>query len=442
MPPIPMTSQNPPPDSRGSMSLNLVALSPLVLTFLLLTVLILPTVPLYLGAATSMALGTTMAAAVIVFVCWFHGAVRTHNALGYTLNFFVVPGVVVFFTTVVILAHSIVADAILSADITRTVASFIPLAFLLFGAIFFGRALLASSDKAINLAIRFSFWILCLVIVLQWTDIQPRAYAFPKSMFPFTETSHFALAYTPILMYLCVRAKRSRSLWWLSAAFALALLLQSLSLLIGCILIAAVCRRLFLVSICAAVILIALAAGLPLGLEYFGSRLDFSGSAINLSNLVYVQGWELIPESLSRSFGWGVGFQQLGFHGTNAPASVLIHTITDGEDANLTDGSFVFSKLASEFGIAGFVLALLYLIGASRCIRALRKGGEGAPMCFARCIVVAYGGDMFVRGTGYFVESTFLFLAATSALFSGSIMSIFFRETKAILRRGIAVQQP
>jgi hypothetical protein len=421
------------------MSLKLDTLSPLVLTFLLLTVLILPTLPLYLGVATSMALGTTMAAAVIVFFCWFHGALRIHDAFGYTLNVCVVPGVVVFFTTAVVLAHSIVADAILSADITRTVASFIPLTFLLCGAIFFGRALLASSDKAINLAIRFSFWILCLVIVLQWTGIQPRANAFPKSMFPFTETSHFALAYTPILMYLCVRAKRSRSLWWLCAAFTLALLLQSLSLLIGCILIAAVCRRLLFVSICAAV---GLVAGLPLGLEYFGSRLDFSGNAFNLSNLVYVQGWELIPESFSRSFGWGVGFQQLGFHGTNVPASVLIHAITDGEEANLTDGGFVFSKLASEFGIAGFILALLYLIGASRCIRALRKGGEGAPMCFARCIVVAYGADMFVRGTGYFVESTLLFLAATSALLNGSIMSTFFSKTKAILRRGIAAQQP
>src|SRR5882762_4112618 len=157
--PMPMTSQNPPPDSRESVSLKLDTLSPLVLTFLLLTVLILPTLPLYLGAATSMALGTTMAAAVVVFLCWFHGAVRTHNAFGYTLNLFVVPGVVVFSTTAVILAHSIVADAILSADITRTVASFIPLAFLLCGAIFFGRALLASSDKAINRAIRFGFWI-------------------------------------------------------------------------------------------------------------------------------------------------------------------------------------------------------------------------------------------------------------------------------------------
>lgn len=434
-----MTSQNHPPISRGSMSLELDTHSPLVLTFLLLTVLLLPPLPLYLGVATSMALGTTIAAAVVVFLCWFNGALRAHDALGYTLNYCVVPGVVVFFSTAVVLAHSIVADAILPADIARTVASFIPLTFLLGGAILFGRALLESSDKAMNLAIRLSFWVLCLVIVLQWIGIQPRADAFPKSMFPFTETSHFALAYTPILMYVCVRAKRSRSLWWLCAAFALALLLQSLSLLIGCALIAAVCRRLFFVSVCAALILV---AGLPLGLEYFGSRLDFSGSALNLSNLVFVQGWELIPESFSRSFGWGVGFQQLGFHGTNVPAAVLIHTITDGEEANLTDGSFVFSKLASEFGIAGLVLALFYMIGASRCIRALRKGGEGAPMCFARCIVVAYGVDMFVRGTGYFVESTFLFLAATSALLNGSIVSIFFRETRAILRRGIAVQQP
>jgi hypothetical protein len=312
---------------------------------------------------------------------------------------------------------------------TRSIESFIPLVMMVFAAIVLGRALAASSDRALRKSVVFSFWVLLIVLILQVLHLQPRPSAFPKSTFPFTETSHFVLAFTPVLMFICVSAARRRSLAWLLLGFSLGVFVQSLALIMGCMIMTVASRRLLLVTLA---VIAVMAAGLPFGKEYFATRLDFTGAALNLSNLVYIQGWELIPESFLRSSGWGVGFQQLGFHGTNVPAATLIHAITDGDEANLTDGSFVFSKLASEFGVAGVFLGFLYLYGAFRSIRALRRGADRATIRFAHCVVAAYGVDMFVRGTGYFVESTFLFLAAVSAL-SYNVEDRWLAVTRSLL---------
>ena len=76
----------------------------------------------------------------------------------------------------------------------------------------------------------------------------------------------------------------------------------------------------------------------------------------------------------------------------------------------------MLAKLGSEFGAVGLLLTILYLVSAARCMRKLRAGGEDSRTTFARCIVVAYAVDMFVRGPGYFTESTLLFVVAVSAL--------------------------
>jgi hypothetical protein len=159
--------------------------------------------------------------------------------------------------------------------------------------------------------------------------------------------------------------------------------------------------------------------GLPLELAYFTDRLDFSATTLNLSNLVYVQGWEQIQESLGWTSGWGVGFQQMGFRETEAAAARLIRFIMGGDDLNVLDGGFVFAKIVSEFGVFGVLLTVIFLVEAARCIRALRAQRGGAAATLASCIVVSYGIDMFVRGTGYFVESTLLFVAAVTALMIG-----------------------
>jgi hypothetical protein len=410
-------------------------LSNLGLTLLLLTAQLVPPLPLYFDLATSMALGTTLAAAVIILVCWLGEAFSLAMHPRPTFESVLGAVVAVAIVTALTLIHAIIADALLPIDLARSIGSLIPLAFLIAGGFKFGTTLLKCGDRTVDFAASASFVALCAIMVLEFSGLQPRLSAFPKSMFPFTEVSHFSLAFTPILLYFCARAKRSHSLWWVIGGFAVALSLQSLALLVGCLLAALICRRLLLVAVAAGLLLV---AGLPLGIEYYASRLNFSGSVLNLSNLVYVQGWEMVPESFARTLGWGLGFNQLGIRGTNVPASVFIHAITGGDEANLTDGSFVFAKLASEFGVLGVLLSFVYLFAAARCVRALRTGGGRAAIVLSQCVVVAFGVDMFVRGAGYFVQSTFLFIGASTALLANGRARQIQTWTRSLLRNGVA----
>jgi len=400
-------------------------LSASLLTLALLSAQLLPPLPQYLGADTSMVWGTCLAASAIAFIRLLNDVVPRPELPPRVLDTDVAAILVIVLVVGTVLLHAIVADWFQSlANFARCWASLLPLVFLLAGGIVFGKALRGCTDRSVDFAVRVSFGVLSIAMMLQLIGLQPRPEKFSKSIFPFTETSHFALAFFPVLLYRCVRAGRRAQLWWLLGCLAVGLLLQSLSLLVGCLLAAVACRRFVPVTVLALLLLL---VGLPLGLDYYRSRLDFSGSVVNLSNLVYVQGWEMVLESWTQTSGWGIGFQQLGFRQTQVAASELIRA-SFGEDYNVTDASFVFSKFVSEFGGLGLVVMFVYVVGAARCMRALRAGGESAAITLARCIVVAYSIDIFVRGTGYFTQSTLVFLAGVAALLSSDRRSMPTRE--------------
>jgi hypothetical protein len=386
---------------------------PLVLVVLVLAVQLLPPLPLYLGIATSMTLGATMAAGIIVLVYLLTGVLSQQNLQGRIYFIDVGKPLLVLLIAATVFLHAVIANMLQLIDLRRCVESLIPLLIVVGGGILLGVELRRSSERVVNSTVRISFSLLCIVMLMQLIGAQPRPAEFPKSMFPFTETSHFALAFLPVLLYLSVRAQGKRRLWWMLGAFTVALVLQSMSLLVGALLVAIACR---LVRYLIVPILLVVLIGVPLDLSYYSSRLNFSGGVLNLSSLVYLQGWQLVQESLVRSAGWGIGFQQLGFHDTEAAAADLIRQITNGLDANTTDGSFVFAKIGSEFGVFGIVAGIAFLVLFARSLRCLRSNSERAAVTFARCIVVAYIVDMFVRGTGYFTQSTLLFISGMAAL--------------------------
>lgn len=178
---------------------------------------------------------------------------------------------------------------------------------------------------------------------------------------------------------------------------------------------ALICRRLLVVLLAAVLVV---AGGLTVNMKYFAHRADISSNSSNLSALVYVEGWEMLAQSLEHTDGWGVGFQQLGVRGSNVPAAQAIRRITGGEDLNLEDGGFVFAKLGAEMGGLGVLLTVAYVLLSFKCVRALRSRSRLIPphKMLAQAIVVAYGVDMFVRGAGYFCESTLLFVAGILTL--------------------------
>jgi hypothetical protein len=85
---------------------------------------------------------------------------------------------------------------------------------------------------------------------------------------------------------------------------------------------------------------------------------------------------------------------------------------------NLFDGSFVASKFISEFGILAVMVLVAYLVYFAKSFRWLHEvsmnGGETVDcrkVFFLACFVMFFI-DLFLRGTGYFSSSGFLFIAS------------------------------
>jgi hypothetical protein len=134
---------------------------------------------------------------------------------------------------------------------------------------------------------------------------------------------------------------------------------------------------------------------------YYEARLDFSGSVQSLSNLIYVQGWQQLFDSLERSSGCGNGLQQLGLQPGSADATHAIASLL-GDYANILDGGFTFAKFVSEFGAFGLVLGALFVRAVWRAVRELRAmarnpDGYQSSSILARVFVVCYAVELFVR---------------------------------------------
>jgi hypothetical protein len=390
-----------------------------ILALLLLTIQLLPSLLLYFALDTSMALGTALAALLIILIFVFSRAVDSRRYVTPFGRLVILPFAISATCVLCVIPHAALADHFLPIDFLR-LSKTLPLLFLLLASsIAFGEMIFDSDNEDLGRALNVSFWVLCVIVLFRIVGLQPvTAGNFPKSTFPFTETSHFALVFAPLFLYRCTTAAKSRRLWWLAAGFAIALGLQSVTLLFGCLLAAFVCRRLLLVSILGTVLAL---AAVPFALEYFVARLDLSDTASNLSSLVYVQGWQMLQESLTNSFGWGVGFEQMGVHGTQVSASDALISLS-GAPTNILDGSFVFAKLGSELGLFGVCISVAFLVAAVRSLRALRNVHERAAITFARCALVAFTVDMFIRGTAYFASSTLLATACACVLFLNGIL--------------------
>jgi hypothetical protein len=243
-----------------------------------------------------------------------------------------------------------------------------------------------------------------------------------KPVFPFSEASHFGLALCPLILSLAVMARRPvLRLLYIGAGLALALSLQNFTLLVGLMLISAVClpwRWLLPVgAVAVAGIGLALSAGAE-GLAYYTERLDFSGDSENLTALVVIQGWQMIADAWAATSGWGLGLQQLGVQGPTADVSDLIFTLNGGDYLNLLDGGFLLAKLAGELGAFGAALAVAFAMTGLRCAFVLRRVATGrlpampAGAVFARAVVVMYLLEVFIRSAGYLTGAAALTLAA------------------------------
>ena len=383
-------------------------LAPGWLVFLVIT---LPGLLFYVGVSTSNTAGVMLVSLILLA-----GRFRPSTAAGHTLAVRLgrlQQELMLLILTVVL--HFGFVSLLVPVDPLRAFGSLVPFALQFMAAGALANTYLAAPPHLLERSLKGCYLLLAILALLSVAGLAPPSSAdWRKPVFPFSEPSMFALAFIPLAMNVCVVAKTSWRTAFLLLTLTCAALAQSLTLVVGCALVALASMRwrpLIFIGLLVGVI------AAQLDLTYYAIRLDFSGEEPNFTTLVYVQGWEMILESLQRSSGLGIGFQQLGVHGTDVPAAQLLRTMRDGDDLNTLDGGFVFAKLASDFGVFGILAAVAYLFLALRSLVLLRSAACGkAPMIpaltFAHSCVLSYSVEFFVRGSGYFTGGSLLLMAA------------------------------
>jgi hypothetical protein len=384
------------------------------LAILLLTVQLLPSLLLYIGADSSMALGATGAAVGLIAVFFARRIIAVKYGVRQESDLDVLGSSASVIVLLLIIPHAAIANVFQPVLLGRLLKSLVPLSMLLAGSLAFAAILRSASDDNVHRAAGMCLLALSVIAILKVAGIEPRADVLEKPMFPFTEPSHYALAFTPLLLYRCRTSTGLKQLAWLLGGAVLALVVQSLTLLAGCLLAAIICRRVVVLTLTSMVVALSTA---PFDFKYFSERLDLSSGTQNLSSLVYLQGWQIMFESWARTAGWGVGFQQLGVHGTGVMAADAIGSTVGVQDLNVLDGSFVFAKLVGEFGVLGLLIGIACTVLSVRSAWTLTQTNGRPVITLARCVAVGYLVDLFVRGTGYFTGSTLLALTSLAVLF-------------------------
>ena len=407
-----------PVDCRSSSPLDIAGRLPF---FSLCTIFLaadtLPPLIVYLRISSSLAAGLIVAAALAIALVAVNFAVISTRSGKQTLLQARANSIVLIGTTLALICvHGMIASRLVPVNFHRFALSLIPLVFLLAGATSIAYVLRTATQRQIDSMAWVCFWTFVCFLFLRVFHFEPDSSIYPKALFPFTEPSHFALAFGPIYLYRSIAAPKRQQWVWLAFGVLSAIVLKNATLLAFAFGAAMLCRRLLLLTSVATIAILTTAAT---HLSYFTSRADITSHSRNLSVLVYIQGWEFLWRSLILSHGWGLGFQQLGIVPLHLGITRLIRSYANGVTLNTMGGSFVFSKLGSEFGVFGVFLAVCFGILCIKSIMRLRSMTSLKHSTFARCIIISFGIDMFIRGTGYFYGAPLLFIGAALSLSSG-----------------------
>ena len=153
-----------------------------------------------------------------------------------------------------------------------------------------------------------------------------------------------------------------------------------------------------------------------------------------MSLLAYLEGLDRSFINLKETYGYGLGFQQFGIHGSvSSIRSEIINIDPNLADLNLLDGTTVAFKLIGEFGIIALILLCCYISKTLSIYKWLKNitihsASKNDPRdVFFACIFFTYFISFFIRGTGYFSSSGFLFLASLFWVYGRSNKFIDFR---------------
>lgn len=245
---------------------------------------------------------------------------------------------------------------------------------------------------------------------------------FNHPFFPFHEPSHYATSILPIAAgYGIISTKRTR-IFIILNLIAQSLLIPNLTLFVSALILfilfwlreIGIKRIIFILS--GALIFVFQSN------SYFTSRLsNFSANSDNLSVLTYIQGWAEILKGLKDSYGFGLGYRMMG---TNSPTSVGVQIEKLGFDSiSRSDGSFLFSKLTTEFGLIAIIMVIFWLIKSYKLFVNIQPN-KNIPKISKVSVLISINLalllELFFRGGDYFSSTTMLGLSSFIALISSN----------------------
>ena len=167
-----------------------------------------------------------------------------------------------------------------------------------------------------------------------------------------------------------------------------------------------------------------------LNISYFESRLGTgnfeSDDVFNWTRMVYLQGWELMKVNLLSTNFLGLGYQMMGSAQTaTGDISKAIFEFSGQFGKNIADGSFIMSKLVSEFGIIGIFITFIYIKFIFNFFlnfnkkylkviteKDLIKKELLQKDIFCNVIILSFSINFVFRGINYFTPQSILLVAA------------------------------
>ena len=259
-----------------------------------------------------------------------------------------------------------------------------------------------------------------------------------KHVFPFSEPSHYMLAFGLVTMPLITSYAVKAGLFFIASMIFISIGLGSLiGLIYACLGMLLLSFRLpltALLCVCSVPITLVIMVNMNAdflwqGAEYYVDRLNFNRpyEMLNLTTLSWLQGLHLASVNLIETKGFGLGLQALGSSTTVLPDISEVIRERTLTYKNINDGSFVAAKLIAEFGVVGLFMIFLYIrlvIRALFILRACHFNLEviSQKKMIGATIVVTFGIELFFRGYGYFSPGVLIFLAAMDFFQSDKIV--------------------
>jgi hypothetical protein len=245
----------------------------------------------------------------------------------------------------------------------------------------------------------YAYLLMLLIGVFGLLEIQPSFNRFyNKLVFPFSEPSHFNLAFGVISTAYIMKCKKNIYIPIFSGIYAIFFPSLSIAVLTIMQIFLIVRFKNFLFLFFLIIITLSLT-----NLSYFSDRLGRKEN--NASFLVYMQGWESIYETFINLRVFGMGFQQMGLFSTTPIGDFLCNEYSFC--SNNFDGSFLLSKLVTEFGIIGILFSLILSFYSVLSFFVMRKNLKFKNFLtdyqiLGHSFIYNFLIELFVRGYGYF----------------------------------------